>query len=126
MSKITQNLKEFKDIIIDHFHRNYTKNDIARMLENEYRIKIAERTVKKRLTEWQINKKIKTEQNVIDLKFRFVKLFYKSCLNDDDIFTVLNKKNIKSIKQTLHARARNSNCLKNSKQMQKMKMIKSW
>ena len=92
MSRTTQNLEEFKDIIVDHFHRNYIRNDIARMLENEYRIKIAERTVKKRLTEWQINKKIKTEQNVIDLKFRFVKLFYKSCLNDDDILTVLNKK----------------------------------
>ena len=49
--------------------------------------------------------KKKTKQNVINLKFRFVELFYKLCLNNDNIFTVLNKKKYR-INETNVARTR--------------------
>ena len=49
MSRTTQNSKKYKNIIVNHFHRNYIKDDVVRMLENEYQIKIAERTLQRKL-----------------------------------------------------------------------------
>ena len=80
----------YKDQLIQHFQNGLTFERLSDYLRNEYNITVTARTIKRRFKEWDVRRYIITETSD-ELKERIKDLFFRMCLNDNEILDVLTR-----------------------------------
>lgn len=88
MPRQTIDLDPYQDHITALYHEGKTQHQIAEILHRDYEVFVSYRTIQRRLTEWKLGKRIKSEGNP-EMDMRISALFFQSCLGDDDILKVL-------------------------------------
>jgi hypothetical protein len=83
-------ISSYKAEIIEHFLSGTSIQQIALHLSDVCQVQIHERTIQRRLREWKISKRVKTDDTP-QLRARVAVLFYQCCLSDKDILYVINK-----------------------------------
>jgi hypothetical protein len=84
----SQDLFHLKDIIVEQYQSGLTYSDIRTYLRNECSLEISERTLKRRLQEWNVYRNSRNDDSPV-LRARITVLFFECCLKDDDILYIL-------------------------------------
>jgi Clr5-like protein len=79
---------------ITRLYRNKTSTEeISKFLKRAHDVKVSQRTLKRRLREWQISQRIPIPDNP-QLRARMSTLFYEHCANDKEILHILQKEGV--------------------------------
>jgi Clr5 domain len=84
------NLDLYKDEIIQLYRNCPSTEDIPPCLLRRHDIQVSVKTIKRRLTEWGISKRIRTDDSP-RLRGRISTLFFECCASDKEILYILNQ-----------------------------------
>lgn len=83
-------LTPLKNIIISQFQDDMTVEDISTYIYNNYGINVEQKTIRRRLLQWGVRKRVRTEDTP-QLRVRIAALFYQSCLPERTLLTALKR-----------------------------------
>ncbi|EED21282.1 hypothetical protein TSTA_085130 [Talaromyces stipitatus ATCC 10500] len=86
----SKDLYQFQEEISSRFLDGETMEDIAEYLTNEYQYEINSRTIRRRLKEWGIKRRVRTIDKE-NLDNQIMILFFQCGLSDDDMHSALQK-----------------------------------
>src|ERR1700722_10374894 len=81
-------LKPFQGLITTWFNDNLSLDDIANRLANEYNATFTARTIKRRLNDWGVKKRLRIQETTA-LRLKIASMFYMN-FPDDIIVRALN------------------------------------
>jgi Clr5 domain len=90
MSPSKINLDLYKDEIIQLYHNSPSTEDIPSYLLRRHNIQVSVKTIKRRLGEWGISKRIRTDDSP-RLRARISALFFECCASDKEILYILGQ-----------------------------------
>jgi len=93
MPRTPIDLDAHKDTIISLYLQGHSVDDVRQHLFDQG-IKLGDRTLRTRLSQWNISKKIHTDDTP-ELRLRIATLFYQCAFKDEDILDVLRQEGFK-------------------------------
>ena len=89
MPKPQIDLKPFKGVITTWYNDNLSADDIAKRLADEYNATFTARTIRRRLKDWGLTKRIRIQETAA-LRLKIASMFYMN-FPDDIIVRALNE-----------------------------------
>ena len=80
----------YKDEIIELYRNTSSSENIAPVLLRRYGVQVSVKTIKRRLAEWGITKRIRTDETS-QLRARISALFFECCATDKEILYILEQ-----------------------------------
>ncbi|KAB8212699.1 hypothetical protein BDV33DRAFT_211000 [Aspergillus novoparasiticus] len=83
-------LSQYKEIIISRFQDDVSAESIADYLLSTFRVKVTEKTIRRRLLEWGVSRRTYLEDTP-ELRARIAGLYYNFCFSDKEILDALKQ-----------------------------------
>ena len=90
MPRPAKNLDSHQKEITELFLNNFSTEEIASHLLSSYNVQVSTKTLKRRLADWDIKKRVKTEDSS-QLRARIATLFFECCAEDNEILYILDQ-----------------------------------
>jgi hypothetical protein len=88
------NLDLYKEEIIQLYRDSPSADDVPSHLYRRHNIRVSVKTIKRRIAEWGVTKRIRTEDSP-QLRARISVLFFECCASDKEILFILGKEGYK-------------------------------